>query len=175
MRIAVDCPIHHRSGSPTYMVAMEIDFAMANRKIDFEIAYKARQLPYSDCGVGGQSSYDRGKRSWRNLYFLCFRAWLHAEVPHIDCSICGKTIQVKVLWTRPSSGLPLLFKSFSLLSYQKTSVAYSTAQLRVVSKRLRQKVHPYVTSASERRRAAGRGADDVEHACLAATLKEGLP
>jgi transposase len=40
------------------------------------------------------------QRSWRHLDFFQFEAWLHAGVPRVACSACGKTSQLPVPWSR---------------------------------------------------------------------------
>src|SRR5690606_40680483 len=49
-------------------------------------------------------------KQWRHLDFFQFEAWLHAKVPRVKCTSCGKTTQVEVPWARPGSGFTLLFE-----------------------------------------------------------------
>jgi hypothetical protein len=44
--------------SPSAVVKVDLD--MAKRKIDFEVASNAKQLPCSACGVNGQCIYAKG-------------------------------------------------------------------------------------------------------------------
>jgi transposase len=39
-----------------------------------------------------------------HLDFFQYEAWLHAEVPRIACTACGKTTQMDVPWAREGSG-----------------------------------------------------------------------
>jgi transposase len=48
--------------------------------------------------------HDRIKRAWRHLDFFEYEAWLHAQVPRIACTACGKTTQMDVPWAREGSG-----------------------------------------------------------------------
>lgn len=60
-----------------------------------------------------------------------FEAWLHAEVPRVDCSACGKTTLVEVPWAK------------------------AAAQLWVTAKRLWRRIDHYVTAARAREWMAG--------------------
>lgn len=131
---------------------------MANPRIHPEIACQVRQLPYADCRVGEQSTYERVARNRRSLDFSRSMAWLHVAEPNTDRGMYDKTIQGKVPWARPSNGLTLLFKTLSLFSYQTTPVAHAMAQVRIVIDYLWQRIHHYVTSAHKRDRIAKMGA-----------------
>ena len=85
--------------SPREVVKVELDTAM--RRIDFEVACNAKQLPCPACGVTGQGIHDRARRDWRHLDFFQHEAWLHADVPRVDCSACGKATVVEAPWARP--------------------------------------------------------------------------
>jgi transposase len=131
MSIAVEALFTTALGLQAPWVVAKVELDTAKRRIDFEVTCNASQLPCPACGVGGQGIHDRIKRSWRHLDFFQFEAWLHAEVPRIDCSACGKTTQVEVPWARPGSGFTLLFEALSLSLCQGMPVAQAAAQLRV--------------------------------------------
>ena len=61
-----------------------------------------------------QGVHDRLRRSWRHLDFFQYEAWLHADVPRVACSGCGKTAQVAVPWAREGSGFTALFEALAL-------------------------------------------------------------
>ena len=73
--------------APWFVTKADLD--TAQRRIDFEVSCDARQMPCPVCNTKGQGVHDRIKRSWRHLDFSQFEAWLHADVPRIDCSACG--------------------------------------------------------------------------------------
>ena len=130
---------------PWEVVKVELD--TAKRRIDFEVACNAKQLPCPACGVNGQGVHDRVRRDWRHLDFFQHEAWLHADVPRIDCVACGKTTTVEVPWARPGSGFTLLFEAFALSLCQSMPVAHAAALLRVNSKQLWRRIEHYVDKA----------------------------
>jgi transposase len=150
MSIAVEALFTTALGLQAPWVVSNVDLNTVKRRIDFEVTCDARQLPCPACGVDGQGIHDRVKRSWRHLDFFQFEAWLHAEVPRVDCSACGKTTQADVPWARPGSGFTLLFEALSLSLCQSLPVAQAAAQLRVASKRLWRRIEHYVGIARQR-------------------------
>ena len=88
--------------------------------------------------------HDRVRRSWRHLDFFQFEAWLHAEVPRVQCSGCGKTTQLPVPWAREGSGFTLLFEALGLSLCRELPVAQAANQMRVAPKRLWRRVRHYV-------------------------------
>ena len=78
------------------------------RRIDFEVGCEAKRLNCPACGAAEQGVHDRVRRDWRHLDFFQFEAWLHADVPRVNCGACGKTSQAPVPWAREGSGFTLL-------------------------------------------------------------------
>src|SRR5437868_6029472 len=107
--------------SPWVVVKVELD--TDKRRIDFEVACDAKHLQRPACGVKAQGIHDRVRRSWRHLDFFQYEAWLHTHVPRVDCSVCGKTSQTDVPWSRPGSGFTLLFEALALSLCQSLPVA----------------------------------------------------
>lgn len=153
MSIGVETLFTTALGLQAPWIVSKVELDTAKRRIDFEVSCDAKQLPCPACGVNGQGVHDRIKRSWRHLDFFQFEAWLHAEVPRVDCSACGKTTQAEVPWARPGSGFTLLFEALALSLCQTLPVAQAAAQLRVASKRLWRRIEHYVNIA--------RGRDDM--------------
>jgi transposase len=89
----------------------KVELDTARRRVDFEVCCDARVLACPHCGVADQRIHDRLRRSWRHLDFFQFEAWLHADVPRVACTSCGKTTQVGVPWARPGSGFTALFEA----------------------------------------------------------------
>ena len=85
----------------------------AQRRIDFEVRCSARTLACPKCGAADQRIHDRLRRSWRHLDFFQFEAWLHADVPRVACTGCGKTSQAGVSWAREGSGFTALFEALA--------------------------------------------------------------
>ena len=76
----------------------KVDLDAAKRRIDFEVVSTSSRLACPSCGAADQGVHDRIRREWRHLDFFQFEAWMHAEVPRVSCSSCGKTSQVPVPW-----------------------------------------------------------------------------
>jgi transposase len=94
--------------------------------------------------VDQQLIHDRVRRSWRHLDFFQFEAWLHAEVPRVQCAGCGKTTQLPVPWAREGSGFTLLFEALGLSLCRELPVRQAANQMRVSAKRLWRRVRHYV-------------------------------
>ena len=97
---------------PWYVAKVELN--TAKRRIDFEVEHTGKRVPCPACGAVHQPVHDRVRRSWRHLDFFQFEAWLHADIPRVQCSSCGKTTQLPVPWAREGSGFTLLFEAFAI-------------------------------------------------------------
>ncbi|MFO6313690.1 transposase family protein, partial [Pseudomonas aeruginosa] len=84
----------------------KVDLDTAKRRIDFEVRCNAKLLSCPHCNTPAQGIHDRLRRSWRHLDFFQFEAWLHADVPRVACTGCGKTTQVGVPWARATATRP---------------------------------------------------------------------
>jgi len=69
----------------------KVDLVTAWRRIGFEVRFPAKALVCPPCGWADQRVHDRLRRSWRHLDFFQLEAWLHADVPRVACTGCGKT------------------------------------------------------------------------------------
>ncbi len=155
MSIAVEALFTSALGLQAPWVVSKVDLDTAKRRIDFEVTCDAKKLPCPACGVNGQGVHDRVRRDWRHLDFFQYEAWLHADVPRVDCDACGKTTQVDVPWARPGSGFTLLFEALAMSLCQTLPVAQAARQLRVKGKRLWRRVEHYVTAARAKDTMAG--------------------
>ena len=102
----------------------------AEHWIDFDVLCKSALLTCPSCGAVNQPMHDRQSRSWRHLDFFQFEAWLHAGVPRVSCSACGKTTQLPVPWAREGSGFTLLFEALALSLCQGLPVRQAAKTLR---------------------------------------------
>ncbi len=125
----------------------KVDLDTGNHRIDFEVACAAQRLTCPSCGAPDQAIHDRNRRSWRHLDFFQFEAWLHAGVPRVGCTACGKTSQVNVPWAREGSGFTLLFEALALTLCQGLPVRQAAQMLRVRDKQLWRRIEHYVTQA----------------------------
>ncbi len=119
----------------------------AKHRIDFDVECKQALLACPACGTASQKVHDRMTRSWRHLDFFQYEAWLHAQVPRVECMSCGKTTQVGVPWAREGSGFTLLFEALALTMCQDLPVRQAARDLRVRDKQLWRRIEHYVTEA----------------------------
>ena len=69
------------------------------------------------------------RRDWHHLDCFQFEAWLHADVPHMDSTACGKTTQEPVPWARESSGFTLLFEALAITMCQRLPLLQAAKML----------------------------------------------
>lgn len=125
----------------------KVELDTARRRIDFEVRCSAKTLACPHCGVAEQRIHDRLRRSWRHLDFFQFEAWLHADVPRVACTACGKTSQVGVPWAREGSGFTALFEALALALCRELPVRQAAALLRCADKQLWRRIEHYVEQA----------------------------
>ena len=125
------------------------DFALdiSLRRIDFYLTCSANRLTCPHCAAPDQRVHDRLHREWRHMDFFQYEAWLHADVPRVACSACGKTSQVDVPWARQGSGFTALFEALALSLCQELPVRQAAALLRCSDKQLWLRIEHYVTEA----------------------------
>lgn len=128
-------------------VVEKVELDTAGHRIDFEVGCTAKRLACPNCGVAEQLIHDRNRRSWRHLDFFQYEAWLHAGVPRVNCTACGKTSQVPVPWAREGSGFTLLFEALALTMCQGLPVRQAAQTLRVRDKQLWRRIAHYVAEA----------------------------
>ena len=125
----------------------EVDLNTAKRRIDFTVTCATHRLACPQCGAPEQGMHDRVDKQWRHLDFFQFEAWLHAKVPRVKCTSCGKTTQLEVPWARPGSGFTLLFEALGLSLCGHLPVSQAAGMLRVAAKRLWSRIEHYVHEA----------------------------
>lgn len=125
----------------------KVDLDTAKRRIDFEVRCNAKLLSCPHCNTPAQGIHDRLRRSWRHLDFFQFEAWLHADVPRVACTGCGKTTQVGVPWAREGSGFTALFEALALSLCRELPVRQAAALLRCADKPLWRRIEYYVQQA----------------------------
>jgi transposase len=125
----------------------KVELDTAKHRIDFEVGCTAKRMECPSCGAADQLVHDRNRRSWRHLDFFQFEAWLHADVPRVGCTVCGKTTQIAVPWAREGSGFTLLFEALALTMCQGLPVRQAAQMLRVRDKQLWRRITHYVAEA----------------------------
>lgn len=81
------------------------------------------------------------------LDFFQYEAWVHASVPRVACTACGKTSQVPVPWARAGTGFTLLFEALALSLCKELPVAHAARHLRTDAKALWRRIEHYVNEA----------------------------
>ena len=124
-----------------------VELSTASKRIDFDVICTERRLACPHCGAPEQGIHESIQRTWRHLDFFQFEAWLHADVPRVACSACGKTTQVPVPWAREGSGFTLLFEALALSLCKELPVAQAARHLRADAKALWRRIAHYVNEA----------------------------
>ena len=114
--------------TPPWLV-LDIQFDPEKGRIDFKVGFPSgSKFNCPKCHEGQQCVHDTRSRTWRHLNFFQYQAYLHADVPRVRCSKCGKTKQVQVPWARPSSGFSLLMEAL-LVVLAKQMPVHAIGQL----------------------------------------------
>ena len=147
MSVGVEALFTSALGLQPPWVVEDVKLDVPTKRIDFEVSCSGALLMCPACGAASQPVHDRLRRAWRHLDFFQFEAWLHAGVPRVACSACGKTTQLPVPWAREGSGFTLLFEALALSLCQGLPVRQSAKMLRVRDKQLWRRIEHYVTEA----------------------------
>jgi transposase len=131
-------------------VVREVRLDTGKHRIDFDVECRQSLLACPACGAASQKVHDRLERSWRHLDFFQYEAWLHAEVPRVGCTACGKTTQMSVPWAREGSGFTLLFEALALTMCKELPVRQAARNLRVRDKQLWRRIEHYVSQARKK-------------------------
>ena len=150
MSIEVEALFTSALGLQPPWAVQDVELDAAKRRIDFEVACGGTLLGCPHCGLPDQPIHDRLRRSWRHLDFFQFEAWLHADVPRVACTRCGKTHQIQVPWARPGSGFTALFEALALTLCQVMPVSLAASLLRCTDKQLWRRIDFYVRQARAR-------------------------
>ncbi len=118
----------------------------ARKRIDLYIAYQAGAGVCPKCGATDQPVHDRRARTWRHLHFFQFEAWIHCEIPRIQCG-CGATAQLQAPWARAGSRFTLMFEALALTLAREMPVAACARILGCRQQALWRLVDAYVTMA----------------------------
>lgn len=155
MSVGIEALFTSALGLQAPWVVEDVKLDTAKRRIDFEVGCQGAKFVCPQCGASGQKAHDRMPRSWRHLDFFQFEAWLHADVPRIDCQACGKTTQMNVPWAREGSGFTLLFEALALSMCQGLPVRQAARMLRVRDKQLWRRIEHYVGLARQKQDMSG--------------------
>ena len=89
MSVGVEALLTSALGLQPPWVVQYIELDTAKRRIDFQITCHGAKLACPACGASAEPVRDRLARSWRNLDFFQFEAWLHCDLPRVACDACG--------------------------------------------------------------------------------------
>jgi len=126
----------------------DIRFDADAKRIDFDVAFPAgSRFACPACGAAEQPVHDTRQRSWQHLHFFEHQAYIHAAVPRVRCTECGKTHQVVVPWSRPGSGFTQLFEALVITLCRQMPVQVVAQLLGVGDDPLWRILHHYVDMA----------------------------
>lgn len=128
----------------------DVRFDGKAKEIHFEVGFKpGTRFACPSCGADDQPVHDTRSRSWEHLRFFEHKAFIHARVPRVTCSQCGKTGQVPVPWARSGSGFSQLFEAFVIALAREMPVKAIADLLDVGDDRLWRVLDHYVPAARE--------------------------
>lgn len=113
-----------------------VDFKPVEGQIDFVVGCTAMRLRCPACGAEDQPVHDRLARRWRHLNFFQYKAYIHAQMPRVACTACGKTLQVEAPWTRPGSGFTMLMEAFIVALCREMPMAAVARMLGIAGDRV---------------------------------------
>jgi transposase len=126
----------------------DVSFDAQSKQIDFEVAFKpGSRFACPACEAEDQPVHDTRRRSWEHLRFFEHKAFIHAAVPRVACSQCGKTRQVSVPWALSGSGFTQLFDAFVIALVREMPVKAVADLLDVGDDRIWRVVTYYVEAA----------------------------
>jgi transposase len=131
-----------------------VRFDTKAKEIHFEIHFEIRFKPGTrfacpSCGAADQPVHDTRPRTWEHLRFFEHKAFIHASVPRVACSACGKTGQITVPWARSGSGFSQLFEAFVIALAKEMPVKAIADLLEIGDDRLWRVLDHYVPAARE--------------------------
>lgn len=119
----------------------------AKRHIELDVICTVRHLSGPHCGVIHEGTHERVRRSWRHLNLFQSKAWLHAGIPRVTHSVCGKTSQVPVPCVHHDKGFTLQLEALPLC---QLPVAHAARDLKGDAKYLWRRIAQYVNEVRAR-------------------------
>lgn len=126
-----------------------VELSTETKRIDFQIACNTQKLPCPLCNTLS-SIHDRQARTWRHLNFFEYQAFIHANVPRVECQSCRQTTQMPVPWARAKSGFTLAFEALAITLCQTLPMTQAAKMLAVTDKHLLRQITHYVETAREK-------------------------
>lgn len=127
---------------------IDVRFDATAKEVHVEVRFKAgSRFACPSCAAADQPVHDTRARSWEHLRFFEHKAFIHAAVPRVACSRCGKTGQVPVPWARSGSGFSQLFDAFVIVLAREMPVKTIADLLEVGDDRIWRVLDHYVPAA----------------------------
>ncbi len=127
----------------------DIRFEPELGEIHFDLICDAKRLTCPACSEAAQPIHDRAQKTWQHLHFFQYKAFLHAPVPRVKCSACGKVTQTEVPWSRAGSGFTLLMDALVLTLAKKLPVSAIAQMFDVSEGRIWRAINAHVETARE--------------------------
>jgi transposase len=109
---------------------LDIQFDPDKGRIDFMVGFTSgAKFSCPSCNEPEQGVHDTRPRTWQHLNFFQYQAFIHADLPRVRCSKCGKTTQVIPPWARPGSGFTLLMEALLVVLAKQMPVRAITRLL----------------------------------------------
>lgn len=129
----------------------DIQFDPNAGRIDFKVGFPAgAKFACPGCENAEQGVHDTRKRTWRHLNFFQYQAFIHADLPRVRCSECGKTKQVTPPWSRLGSGFSLLMEALIVVLAKQMPVRAVAGLLGLSDGQIWRILDHYVDAARER-------------------------
>lgn len=130
---------------------IDIQFSPETGRIDFKIGFTpGAKFPCPACGESEQGVHDTRARTWRHLNFFQYQAFIHADLPRVRCSQCGKTTQVVPPWSRSGSGFSLLMEALLVVLAKQMPVRAISHLLDLSDGQIWRTLDYYVEAARQR-------------------------
>ena len=126
----------------------DVRFDAKAKEIHFEVRFKSgTRFACPSCGAPDQPVHDTRRRTWEHLRLFEHKAFIHASVPRVACTQCGKTGQVPVPWARSGSGFTQFFDAFVIAMAREMPVKAIADLLEVGDDRIWRVLDHYVPAA----------------------------
>jgi transposase len=130
-------------------IVAKVEFNQDEGRLDMHISRKrGSKHPCPQCGTECDV-HDTQKRTWRHLNFFQYRAYIHCDVPRINCQEHG-VLQIETPWSRPGSGFTMLFEAFMIELCKAMPVNTLAKLIGEHDTRIWRVIKHYVTEAREK-------------------------
>lgn len=125
----------------------DVRFEPDQQEIHFDVTCDVKRHDCPVCSAQAQLIHDRVARTWQHLHFFQYKAFVHAALPRVKCSECGKVTQMPTPWARAGSGFTLLMDALVLMLAQKLPVSAIATMFGVSDNRIWRAINTHVEAA----------------------------